>query len=59
MGSWDFKANRIYGRLPQVALGDRLTLSATVDTSVQLTPGIYEMMAISQSGTPWFCWVKD
>ena len=59
MGSFDFKSDRIYGRIPLRSGGTRVSLSATVQTSTQLTPGWYEMFAITSQGTGHFCWVED
>lgn len=59
MGSFDFKSDRIYGRIPLRSGGTRVSLSATGDVSAQLTPGWYEMFAITTKGTGHYCWVKD
>lgn len=59
MGSFDFKSDRIYGRIPLRSGGTRVALSATTDCSAQLTPGWYEMFAITTQGTGMLCWVKD
>jgi len=58
MGSWDFKSNKIYGQIPDASGGTRVSLSATMGRSSRLTPGFYEMYAITSQGTGMVCWVK-